>query len=60
MIRLSLAPHFPLQQTQGEIQPGHGMFWIVIQTNVAEGPGCEKDLENRFFKTKTSLKLKAS
>ena len=60
MIRQILAPHFPLQQTQGKIKPDQVMFQTVIQTNVGEGPGCEKDLENRFFRTKTSLKLKAS
>ena len=58
MIRQSLAPHFPLQQTQGEIQPGHGMFWIVIQTNVAEGPGCEKDLEKQIFQDKNFFEIK--
>ena len=32
MIRQSLAPHFPLQQTQGKIKPDQGMFQTVIQT----------------------------
>lgn len=58
MIRQCLAPHFPLQQTQGEIQPGQGMFRTVIQTNVGEGPGCEKDLEKQIFQDKNFFEIK--
>lgn len=57
MIRQSLAPHFPLQQTQGKIKPGQGMFQTVIQTNVGEGPGCER-LRKQIFQDKNFFEIK--
>ena len=34
------------------------MFRTVIQTNVGEGPGCEKDLEKQIFQDKNFFEIK--